>query len=283
MKKLIAFVLFLVFSNMSSANSKESSIFSRCRYLLYGTTTSGNNGLSDLVALDPTSGEGHTIGTISGNGINRVTAIDFDNNGYLWGIGEDGADVSSLVRIHCRTGWAYFIGPTGIAANASITDIDFDDNGVLWAYVNNSGQGSDTVGTIDLATGAFTAVGDTGVNNSGNGLAFDNNGTLYHAGNVNINSIDLSTGIASAVSPLTFYPPADTNPRINGMTVRPVNGLIYASVNDKANGSGATPENYLAVLDADNGVVSFLAFPPDLAPDGLTGLAFNKKFRGCLP
>lgn len=285
---LLAMLAMLVLSSTIFANieaSHEWELFPRrCPYELYGTTTNGSNGPSDLLALDPTNGDGITIATISGSGAHRVTGLEFSEEGILYAVGEDENDVSSLMIINCYTAWAFIVGPTGIGSNQSITDISFDSNGVLWAYLETgSGNPTDQVGTIDLDTGAFTLVGDTGINDSGNGLSFTLSDELYHAGKVNLSLIDQITGAGTTVAPLDFDPPADTNPRIHAMDVRPANGIMFGSLNDKASGSGATPENYLVTINLITGYVSFLAMPPERAPDNLSGISFNPRYRGCLP
>ncbi|MCA9506904.1 MAG: hypothetical protein KC505_00605 [Myxococcales bacterium] len=285
MKKTSLLLLFGFFTYpvLATDNEDDSSSGFFCPYELYGTTTNGPDGPSDLLGLNPDTGEGNLIATIFGSGIQRVTGIDFDKWGRLYGVGEDANDNSVLIRIQCRTGLATIIGPTNISPGQVVTDISFDSHSILWAHVD-AGQGasSDQVGTIDLLSGAYTYVGDTLVNDSGNGLSFDSSDVLFHAGKLNLSTIDQSSGLALVFAPLQFSFPADTNPRVHAMDLRPSTGLIYGSLNDKAQGQNATPENYLSIVNK-SGVVSFLTAPVVTAPENLSGISFNPRYRGCFP
>ncbi len=280
---MTVYLALLVAFAAKAASDEEALIPQHCLYEFYGTTTNGPDGPSDLLRLNASTGEGTLINTITGQGVHRVNSIDFAPNGTLYGVGEDANNASVLVTIHCFTGWAYIIGPTGIPAGQSITitDINFDDNGVLWAYVDNGAN--DSVGTINLSTGAYTAVGNSGINEQGNALGFGSSGTLYHAGKLNISTINQTTGAATTAAALDFEPPADTNPRISALDRRPINGLLFGSLNDKASGPSSPAENYLVTVNPATGVVSFLASPVRKAPDNLSGIAFNTKHFGCSP
>lgn len=273
--KHFLFSLTLSFAVTSFA---EQNIMTNCPYELYGTRTTNFAGASDLLAIDPATGEYETVATISG--ATHISNVAFFTNGKLYAVGSDEGSVHSLFIINCKTGAAFVIGPTGLPniAGQAITDISFKGN-ELWAYLNKPGNVSDQVGTIDRETGTFTVLGDTGVNDIGNALSFDDDdNVLYHAGKLNLSSINQSTGAATTIVPLTFSAPATSNPRLNGMDPRPSTGVMYVGINDKTTSTSAA-ENYVGTIDLTTGVVSFLSATPTNIPS-LEGLAFNPKHPG---
>lgn len=256
-------------------------IQTNCPYELYGTRTTSSAGASELIGIDPATGDYSSVANVTG--ATHVSNISFHVNGKIYAIGQDESGTNSLFVINCKTGVAYLIGATGLPtiAGQAITDTSFNGD-VLWAYLNRPGNVSDRIGTIDKETGEFTLLGDTGVNDIGNALSWDlDDETLYHAGKTNLNTINSGTGVASAVSPLIFSTPADSNPRLNGLDPRPSNGIMYAAINDRTNSTSA-PENYVGIVDLTTGIVSFLSPTPINIPS-LEGLAFNPKHKGDIP
>lgn len=263
-----------------TTSSYAEEIMTHCPYELYATTISGPLGSSNLLALDPETGESTLIAPISAYGVNHVTSISFHTNGQIYAIGNDGNNVSSLLLVNCKTGTSYIIGPTGIPSTPGlgITDISFDKNNHLWAYLNKPGLGSDEVGLIDIETGNYIPLGNSGINDIGNGISHDLGGTLYHTGKLNLSTIDSSTGTSTPLPALRFFAPADTNPRINAMDIRPSSNVMYVGINDKAAGSASPPENYLGIVDLTTGMVSFLSDPAKMIFN-LAGIAFNSKYK----
>jgi hypothetical protein len=279
MKELSCLVIISILA-LSGLASEE--VMTNCPYELYGTRTTGPTGTSDLLAIDPTDGSYVTVASISG-GAHNISNISFHTNGKIYAIGEDENNTNSLYIINCKTGLAFLVGATGLPTipGQAITDTSFQGD-VLWAYLNRPGNVSDRIGTIDMETGIFTLLGDTGINDIGNGLSFDlDDTTLYHAGKLNLSSIDQTTGSATTIVALSFSAPANANPRLNGLDPRPSNGIMYAAINDKA-GSTSPAENYVGTIDLTTGVVSFLSATPINIPS-LEGLAFNPKHKGELP
>ncbi|MCA9508321.1 MAG: hypothetical protein KC505_07875 [Myxococcales bacterium] len=247
-----------------------------CQAAAYGTTTSGSAGDSTLLSFDLSDGAGTTIGTITGNGIHRVTAVEFSPYGVLYGVGEDVDNASSLIVIHCITAKSLEIGPTGIPSGQTITDLSFDSNGVLWGYAHG-GSNPDTVGTINLGTGAYTAVGQTGINtDNGNGLFHDASGNLYHAGGTNLSLLNQSTGAATTVTALSFTAPGNDNPRYTALDIK--NGVVYGALNDKPNGSGSQPDNYIVTFNIATGGMAYLASPILNAPNNTAGFSINPNY-----
>ncbi len=277
MKQVLFFALTAAFS---SANFAEE-VQTNCPYELYGVRTVDAAGNGELLAIDPATGYYSWIASITG--ATHISNISFHTNGKIYAVGRDEEGKNALIYVNCKTGAAVSIGQTGlpIIAGQAITDTSFNGD-VLWAYLNRPGTVSDQIGTIDKETGEFTLLGDTGVNDIGNALSFNNDDSvLYHAGKVNLNTIDQLTGLATAVAPLQFSAPALDNPRLNGLDPRPSTGEMYVAINDKKNAT-APAENYVGVIDLNTGVVSFLSEYPVNIPS-LEGLAFNPKHKGYIP
>jgi hypothetical protein len=271
-------LLFLLLTLAAPILGSKQEILTNCPYELYATRTANALGASELLVVDPATGNYSFIQNITG--ASHISNISFHTNGKIYAVGEDDNGVNSLFIINCKTGVALLIGETGLPtiAGQAITDTSFKGD-ILWAYLNRPGSVSDQVGTIDIETGLFTLVGDSGINDIGNALSFDVDDTvLYHAGKLNLSTIDETTGAATTVTPLIFSAPANSNPRLNGLDGRPSTGIMYVAINDKTNSTSA-PENYVGTIDLVTGVVAFLsATPINIA--GLEGLAFNPKHRG---
>lgn len=250
-----------------------------CIYDIYGTTTDGPNGPSQLIGFDlEQNGIGYDLGTITE--IHRVSAIDFAADGTLYAVGENDNDESVLATINCRTAEATIIGLTEAPGN--ITDIDFDSFGRLFAYVKVSGANNDEAGIINPISGEYISLGVSGLEDEGNGLGstpFPAD-MLYHAGDNAVSIINKLTGVATPGPAIGFIAPADEDPRINAIDNDPFTNIVYVSIADDDNGSS---ENYLAILNVFSGAISFLAAIPPEAPNGLDGIAVNRRFEECDP
>lgn len=276
----------------------ESYANAACPYKLYATTSLSPNTDSILYYLNSHSGEAFEIGTIMTSGgmtIRRATSLDFSPEGVLYGIGvgtqSPYSDKSILFTLDCQTAIATVVGDIGISQGMgrAITDMSFDQYGELYIYHKNSPSGQpsqDQVGVVDVGTAAYTKIGNTDLGEDGNGLSFAHFPTypsqpLFHVGIANENSIDTSTGLGTVITPLIFTDPANNRPRINGLEADFLTGKMYASINDKASGSGSPNENYIGTLDLDTGVASFIKVPPTQAIDGIDSLAFNRPYEEC--
>ena len=76
----------------------------------------------------------------------------------------------------------------------------FRSDGTLYAYADSCDQ----VGVINTSTGAFTLLGSTGSPDGGNGIAFSPGDVLFHAGGVNVGTLDQTTGVLTPGAALTF-------------------------------------------------------------------------------
>jgi hypothetical protein len=70
-------------------------------------------------------------------------------------------------------------------------------------YTQMTIEGQDLIYQIDLATGATTLVGDTGLEPATTALAFSADGTLYGVNDSDLITIDTATGAATIVGSLT--------------------------------------------------------------------------------
>jgi len=217
---------------------------------LFGAAHTGADAPSSLYSIDSATGEATLIGPI---GFGGVSGLDFAADGTLYGTGFDGGSVHVLITIDTTTGAGTAVGPTGII---QASDISFRNaDGQLFGYQRPGGS---LLYEISTVTGAGTALGSSGVADCcGHGISFDSPDTLWHAGDLNANTLDQATGAATPMASLTFvgFPAQTTLFRVNAMDTAPCSGVIYVSVPDGSNGAGP---NYLATLDPLSGVVNFI-------------------------
>lgn len=256
-----------------------------CPYRLYGATTLGPTSISNLIYLNPYDGTGNVVAPISGP-IRAVTGLDFSPTGVLYAVGRNLSNQAVLATVNCETGLASIVGLTN-SPGTGVTGINFDSQGRLWAHttgVTSGGVRQDgLLGMINIATGQWSLVGNTFINDIGNGIAFGDfpNNTLYHAGYINLSILDQMTGEASSVSPLMFSDPAVNRPRINDMDFDPLHNIMYAAINDKPSGQSSLNINYLGRINLNTGEVSFSKLPAELAPEGLSAVTFNRPYETC--
>lgn len=241
---------------------------------LFGVAHSGPNGPSSLYTLDTVTGDATLIGPI---GFERCGGIDFSPTGILYAVCErmDGSNTNVLVVVDPSTGIGTEIGPTGIEALgfAALQDLSIRSDGTIFGYLGVL----DGLAIFDPETGAATRIGFTGLANSGNGLAFSADGTLYNAGGSAstpgigaLYTLNTNTSSATFFISLIFSPPADNRPRINAMDFEPGTEILFGSLNDRL--LDQPPENYLSIIDLETGDVNVVG--PTI--DGLDALAFSE-------
>ena len=141
-------------------------------------------------------------------------AGDFDGNGDLYALNNDALTID---QIDTTTG-VPTPGPslTGLAAGHSVSGLAWNANDNTM-YALSTNNGTSTVYTIDVSTGAMTAIGNTGTALS-IWLAIDNNGNAYTAdiADDSLYSVDLGTGAGTLVGALglniNFAQDADFDP-----------------------------------------------------------------------
>lgn len=90
--------------------------------------------------------------TFIANGVGSlITALDFDNNGTLWGIE---FYTGKVLTIDKSTGAVTHFSTT----IAGMQGLDFDKNGVMWAHNTDT----DSLYTVNTATGVATLIGPSG-------------------------------------------------------------------------------------------------------------------------
>ena len=136
--------------------------------VLYSTGHTGGSGGSTLYQIDPLTGVATAVGPI---GFERCGASDFDATGVLY---------------------------------AACEDPDLAPPPPTTAGVGSDGGSPGVLVTIDLATGAGTAVGPTGISGAITDISFDAGGTLYAYNGDNdpehsLYTLDTGTGMATLV------------------------------------------------------------------------------------
>lgn len=213
-----------------------------------------------------------------------------DNQGKLPG-GGTGNNVDQLVQMNRLTGATSLIGATHTLNVEAMTFIPNGADNLLYAVDGG------TLGTVDLTTGLFTAIGPIGSGNGTDGrinfrviigLAYDDQtNTLYATQskvgqNAVLLKIDPKTGahVANAFGPGQDYLVIPTV-LINGQAAQnvddfefdPTSGLLYAEVN--VNGA----DGKLIVLDPATAAVTEIGLFRDTATgatvDNLEGLSFD--------
>jgi hypothetical protein len=232
--------------------------------LLFGATQQ-SGGPSDLHLIDSVTGAASLIGPI---GFNRVSGMEADDIGRLYATAvHPSTGVHMWISIDPFTGAGTAIGPSGVDTLGfdSVAGLAYRGaTGTFYAYF----EADDVLGTIDQMTGAASAIGDTfSTGCCGNGISFSTVDVLYQATEGPLATLDLLTGASTDIVGLTFSPPADDFPRINGMDFLPGTDILYAALND---GSGGMPENHLALVDIVTGIVTIIG----PTADGLDGLAW---------
>ena len=233
---------------------------------LYGAAFSEEDPASALYTIDPLTGEATRIGAI---GFDRISGMDFDpNSGVLYATGQRaGTQTHVLVRIDTATGAGTEIGLTGIDAingNSIATDLAFrQSDGALFAYLRDS---RDLV-TIDLATGLATLIGNALTESGpGDGLAFADNGNLYHVTDRTLDRLDPDVGEILDLFDLKPQSPEIGFTLVNAMDFEDATGLLFGSLFD-----AAIDVNYLSIIDVTTRDVFVLAS----TIGGLDAIAFQ--------
>jgi PKD repeat protein len=171
--------------------------------------TSAGPGEATLYSIDPDTGEVTEIGD---TGFNRISALELDSEGTLWGIGENSDGDSVLITISIATGEGTEVGTTGIEESAGVADavpgcsLDGDEN--LYAFAEDG-----NLFTVDTTDGDATLVGyDSDAEGEvGNALGFDGDDTLWHVMSESLYTVDTTDGAHTYEDDLTVDNPDDPN------------------------------------------------------------------------
>jgi hypothetical protein len=213
---------------------------------LYAAAFSGPTGPASFYEIDRATGEATLIGPI---GFWRVSAMDTAEDGTIYAVGRNPANGRHvLLTIDRTTGAGTEIGQTGVESlgyGDTIADISFRAaDGVLFGYL----EAGDGLGTLNLTTGAATALGRSFVSCCGNGLAFAPDGRLLHINEDELHVLDQTTGRATLVVRMA-YPATAPGARISSMDFEPQSGELVGFMKSDAG-------TFLTTIDIATGVVT---------------------------
>jgi hypothetical protein len=214
-----------------------------------------------LVSIDVRNPNDVTITPIGAVGVYGCTSVALSSQGTLYSIcgPNDFADTQhkffcmtpgpqQLATIDPKTGHATLFGAP--VEKLNVMALDFAPDGTLYAVgdANPASPTFNTLYTVDQKTGAFTAVGSTGVPDPDfiMDLAFDARGTMYAASMFSLFTIDRKTGTATKV--------------VDFVGGGGVMGLGYNAKQDKLYATDwKTPKSALYVVDTKNGFLTPMA------------------------
>lgn len=129
---------------------------------LYATMITCGGCPSELVTVDPVTGDATVIGSTGYGGISGLAYY----SGTMYGMVAGGdPDSGSLVTLDLASGAATMVGPTGYN---KVGSIEFGSDGLLYGGLTSSDSTApNALILIDTATGAGTLVGDTGFSITG--------------------------------------------------------------------------------------------------------------------
>ena len=213
-----------------------------------------------LVSIDVRDQNNVTITPIGTIGTFGCTSVALANDGTLYSVCGPGNFVDSQHKFGCmtpgpqqlatidpKTGHATMFG--GPVENLNVMALEFAPDGTLYAIgdANPASPTFNSLYTVDRKTGAFTAVGPTGVPEEFfMDLAFDGRGTMYGASMHGLYTIDRKTGTATKV--VDF---------VGGGLVM---GLGFNTKQDKLYATDwKTPKSVLYAVDTKNGFLTPMA------------------------
>jgi len=214
-----------------------------------------------LVSIDVRNQNDVTITPIGTIGTFGCTSVALSREGTLYSICGPGnfADTQhkygcmtpgpqQLATIDPKTGHAAMFGAP--VEKLNVMALEFAPDGTLYAVgdANPASPTFNTLYTVDQKTGAFTAVGSTGVPapNFFMDLAFDARGTMFGASMFGLFTIDRKTGTATKV--VEF---------VGGGVVM---GLGYNAKQDKLYATDwKSPKSALYLVDTKNGFLTPMA------------------------
>jgi hypothetical protein len=217
--------------------------------------------------LNPTTGAVDTlIGNlhVAGGGGVGITGLRFQpGTGVLYGaVSQQSNNLKRhLVTIDPTNGLVTDVGAFAIVPNG-LADITFDSSsGILYGQGTNSNLYS-----VNIATGAATLVGLSGVSGAGNGLDIDANGTLFTANQTTVPGTRLFTedktnGQATSIISLTDI----TNSNGSTSALAFNNGTLFGVLSQ--------PDFKLITINTTTGNVAFLG--PSLL--GLDAIAWQPQ------
>jgi DNA-binding beta-propeller fold protein YncE len=219
--------------------------------ILYGADGQNGNPATNLYVLDP--GTGGVIRTVGPIGF-AVTGMSFSPaTGVLYGVtAPKGNGRRELITINPNTGAGTLVGPLGV----SMDDVAFARDGTLYGWSGRISGSS--LYRIDLATGAATKVGNSGITDVGVGFSISPSGTpfLAAAGASGVlRTVDLMTGAVTPVATLSGAPfPTGS---IDAFAFDAAGTLLGVNLSEGGPGHPGAPGNaFLISVDPTTGVIT---------------------------
>jgi hypothetical protein len=222
-----------------------------------------------LITVDQHTGLGTLVG--HPDSVPGLTGLVFDISGTLYGTTISGmlgtGRFSTLVRIDPSTG-AQIGSAVNITANdlpISITDLTLQPGtNKLYGTSLSEDDFINSIYTIDPATGVATLIGRTGV--IGATIAFGPDGTLYQSSAI-FDDVGFVAGFLNTLDPNTGAVLTTSDPftqaHVGGLTVRPTDGVIFASGGDQGDIYTLSPTGTQTLVGFTSaGGVGDLAFTP---------------------
>jgi hypothetical protein len=171
--------------------------------VLYGADGQDGNPATNLYVLDPSTGA--VISTVGPIGF-AVTGMSFSpSTGVLYGVtAPRGSAPRDLITINPATGAGSLVGPL---SGVSMDDIAFARDGTLFGWSGRISGSS--LYRINLATGAATNVGPSGIKDVGVGFGIAPSGVPFLAAagaSGALRTVDPTTGAVTTVATLSGAP-----------------------------------------------------------------------------
>ncbi len=171
---------------------------------LFATTLPITDSVSELVQLDPATGE--LVNTIGSVGYN-VTGLTYDDTtGILYATTwkRDPLFPNGLITINQTTGVGSPVG-TGVGLGGIPVLLATNSNGELYGWLQ---AGTDRLIRWDKATGSAIQVGNPNLTTKQHGIAFDNtNALLLFNNDDNVYQIDTTTGTSALLGAISDETP----------------------------------------------------------------------------
>jgi hypothetical protein len=208
-KKLLGLTLGLAFSLAAAAPAFAAEV-------LYGADGAGGT-TSNLYILNPATGAVvTTVGNIgfavTGLAIHPSTGVMYGSTGRM-----SATSPHSLITIDKTTGAGTLVGTFLVGSAETMADLTFTSDGTLYGWLEPS---TDSLFTINTATGQATLVGNSGLDTFGSGLAASSANVLFYAGfgdTGDLDTINRTTGLPTTVGTL------------NGSTDRSISAMAFNS------------------------------------------------------
>ena len=207
---------------------------------LYGGIGRGSGtNKGEVITINQTNGLGTTLGSGATDAVVGINGLAFDASGDLFASTISAPlfgfpqGVGTLIKIDPLTGvQSSFIGAITLSGNPfAITDLAVQPGtDVLFGISVDTGTGEGSIYTINKSTAVATLVGGTGLIAAS--IAFASDGTLYVTSAIFDDGGNFVAGFLNTANPATGAILTTAGPfftHIGGLTVRPTDGVIFAS------------------------------------------------------